>query len=43
MERYVDVDTFALMTGIDEEGNNAFYKAMGMKEYREKGLLGYLR
>lgn len=43
MLRFPDVDTFALMTGLEEEGNNAFYRSMGMKEYRHSRLVGYLR
>ena len=43
MERFAHVDTFALMTGLEEESNQAFYRSMGMREYSQNRLIGFLR
>lgn len=43
MQRYSDADTFALMTGLEEDGNNAFYRSLGLREYHQNRLVGYLR
>ena len=43
MEYFSHVDTFALMTGLEEEQNQSFYRAMGMKEYKQNRLIGFLR
>lgn len=43
MEQFEHVDTFALMTGMEEEHNQAFYRAAGMNPYSHNGLIGFLR
>ena len=43
MERYSHIENFVLMTGLEEESNNRFYRSMGMKEFKENRLVGYIR
>lgn len=43
MEKFNHVENFVLMTGLDEESNKSFYRSMGMKEFKENRLVGYIR
>ena len=43
MERYSHIENFVLMTGLEEESNNRFYRSMGMREFKENRLVGYIR
>lgn len=43
MAEFSQVDTFALMTGLEEEQNQAFCRSLGMKEYSDNRLIGFLR
>ncbi len=43
MKKFNHVENFVLMTGLEEEGNKRFYRAMGMKEFKENRLIGYIR
>lgn len=43
MEHFKDVDTFALMTGLEQTENHAFYRSLGMREYAHNRLIGFLR
>ena len=43
MERFKDIENVTLMTGLEEKENNAFYRSAGMKEFKEWGLVGYIR
>ncbi len=43
MKRFESVDTFALMTGLEQIENHAFYRSLGMHEYANNRLIGFLR
>ena len=43
MEHFKDVDTFALMTGLEQLENHVFYRSLGMHEYANNHLIGFLR
>lgn len=43
IEHFKDVDTFALMTGLEQTENQAFYRSLGMHEYAHNRLIGFLR
>lgn len=43
IEHFKDVDTFALMTGLEQTENHAFYRSLGMHEYAHNRLIGFLR
>ena len=43
MKKYEHVENFVLMTGLEEEDNRRFYRSMGMKEFAENRLIGYIR
>ena len=43
MKKYEHVENFILMTGLEEEDNRRFYRSMGMKEFRDNRLVGYIR
>ena len=42
MERFKDIEIITLMTGLEDKANNAFYRSVGMKEFKELGLVGYI-
>lgn len=43
MESFNHIENFVLMTGMEEESNNRFYRSMGMREFKENRLVGYIR
>ena len=43
MESFSHIENFVLMTGLEEESNNRFYRSMGMREFKENRLVGYIR
>lgn len=43
MKKYAHIENFVLMTGLEEENNKSFYRSMGMKEFRENRLVGFIR
>lgn len=43
MEKYAHVRMFTLITDAGDEASNAFYRAIGMKQYEENGVSGYFR
>jgi len=43
MERFSHVRMFTLITDASDEPANAFYRAMGMKRYSDRGVAGYMR
>lgn len=43
MEKYGNIENFVLMTGLEEEINNIFYRSMGMRKFEENRLVGYIR
>lgn len=43
MERFKNIENFTLMTGLKGKENNTFYCSAGMTEFKEYGLVGYIR
>ena len=42
-ERFANIENFTLVTGLEETVNNMFYRAAGMKEFKQNRLIGYIR
>lgn len=42
-ERFMSIENFTLMTGLEQAGNNMFYRSVGMKELKQNRLIGYIR
>lgn len=43
MEKFSNVRMFTLITDAMDDTSNLFYKAIGLKQYNNNGLVGYFR